>query len=319
MRSILVTGGAGFIGYHAAKRLLERGDRVTIADSFNEYYDPSLKVARAKSLLKVYRRLQVHKLDIADYPALERRLQGERFDLVLHLAAQAGVRYAAQDPFAYGRANLDGTLSILEFCRRFAVPRLVYASSSSVYGGNTKLPFKEGDRTDRPLSLYAATKKANEGMVYSYHRLYGLMATGLRFFTVYGPWGRPDMALFKFTKAILSGEAIELYNHGNMARDFTYIDDIVDGVMAAVDRPFPCETFNLARGESRRLAEYVVALEHALGRTADKVLRPIQAGESEATAADIAKARAFLDYRPSVSIEEGVRRFVVWFKEYYNY
>ncbi len=319
MARILVTGAAGFIGFHVAQALLARGDEVVGVDDLNNYYDPKLKEARL-AILQQSSSFAFHKLDVADKDAIFALVKETHPDVVCHLAAQAGVRYSLDNPFAYEETNGKGMLVILEACRHHEVDRLVYASSSSVYGGNKKLPFSEEDRVDRPISVYAATKKFNEELAHVYHHLFGLHTVGLRFFTVYGPWGRPDMALFKFTKKMLAGEPIQLFNQGKHQRDFTYIDDITAGVVAAIDQSgaFGHELFNLARGESVELMTYVKALERALGKEAEKELLPMQPGDVEATAADITKAKEQLGYNPQTSVEEGVRRFVEWYKEYYG-
>ncbi len=313
---ILVTGGAGFIGAHVARRLIDEGEKVEILDNLNEYYDPELKHARLREIVRLSED-RIHRIDIADEKSLHDIFRNGRFEAVVHLAAQAGVRYSLTNPEAYEESNLKGFLNILECCRRAGVSKLIYASSSSVYGANEKIPFSESDPVDRPLSLYAATKRANELMAYAYHRLYGIQTVGLRFFTVYGPYGRPDMALFLFTEAILRGRAIDVYNHGDMRRDFTYIDDIVAGTVSALRTDAACEVFNLGRGESQKLTDFIGALEKHLGRRAEKNLLPMQPGDVPATWADISKAQARLAYRPSVSIEEGVGKFVAWHKTFY--
>ena len=314
---IIVTGGAGFIGSHASKKLLERGDYVIIVDNFNDYYDPSIKRARVQEILKKYNNVEIAEADIADYSKMEEIFKRHKIDKVCHLAAQAGVRYSLINPFAYERSNVLGTLNILELCRHYSVNHLIYASSSSVYGANKKMPFSEEDRVDSPISLYSATKKSNEEMVFTYNHLYKLNCTGLRFFTVYGPWGRPDMALFKFTKNIIEDKPIDVYNNGEMARDFTFISDIVDGIIVAIDKCHGCEIFNLARGESVGLMEYIKEIEENLKRKAIKNMMPMQSGDVPATSADISKAKEKLGYNPKVSIKEGVKKFVDWYKEYY--
>ncbi len=320
MTRVLVTGCAGFIGFHVAKALLERGDTVVGVDSITPYYDPALKRARLRELRKLpsARRFTFHKADIADYQAMERIFRKHKPGKVCHLAAQPGVRYSLTDPFAYEHSNSLGTLTLLELCRHRGVKDFVFASSSSVYGGNEKLPFSETDNVDRPISAYAATKKYAEVLAHAYHHLYGLNCTGLRFFTVYGPWGRPDMALFTFTRLILAGKPIGLFNRGEHKRDFTYIDDVVEGVVAALDRPFGYEIINLARGESRPLLEFVAAIERATGKKAKRRLLPKQAGDVDTTAADISKAKRLLGYRPRTGIAAGVRAFVAWYREQYD-
>lgn len=316
--TILVTGGAGFIGFHTAKKLLERGDRVVVVDNFNDYYDPQIKKDRIRELEQKYEDLVVYKVDISDYEAMERIFLDNKINKVCHLAAQAGVRYSLSKPFTYLNSNISSFLNLLELCRHHNIKDLIYASSSSVYGNNKKLPFSEDDRVDTPISLYAASKKSNEEMAFTYHHLFGLNCTGLRFFTVYGPWGRPDMALFNFTDSILKGEAIDVYNYGDMARDFTYIDDVISGVIAAIDKSYPYEVFNLARGESIKLLDFIKEIEENLGQTASKNMMEIQPGDVPATSADISKAREKLDYSPQVSVQEGVKNFVDWYKNYFQ-
>lgn len=317
-KTILLTGGAGFIGFHTARVLLKRGDRVLIVDNFNDYYDPKVKRDRILELQKEFSDLAVYEIDLSGYEALEKVFQDNKIDKVCNLAAQAGVRYSLTNPFVYVNSNIVGFVNILELCRHYSVKDLVFASSSSVYGTNKKMPFSESDRVDNPISLYAASKKSNEEMAFTYHHLFGLNCTGLRFFTVYGPWGRPDMALFLFTKAILSGEPINVFNNGEMARDFTYIDDIVSGVIASIDKGFAYEIFNLARGESVRLLDYISELENNLGISAKMNMMPIQPGDVPKTSADIAKAREMLGYEPKTSVGEGVKRFAEWYREYFK-
>jgi UDP-glucuronate 4-epimerase len=319
MATILVTGCAGFIGFHTAKALLERGDTVVGVDSLTPYYDPRLKRARLRELRRVKGgRFTFHKVDIADYAAMQRVFKKRRIRKVCHLAAQAGVRYSLTNPFAYEHANNLGTMTLLELCRLHGVGHFIFASSSSVYGGNRELPFKEEHRVDTHISAYAATKKYNEVLAHAYHHLYGIHCTGLRFFTVYGPWGRPDLSLFKFAKNILEGKPIELYNRGRHARDFTYIDDIVQGVLAAIDRSYPYEIFNLGRGNKVALREFVVTIEEILGRKAKKRLLPMQKGDVEATHADIRKAKRMLGFRPRTGLREGVAKFLDWYREYHG-
>jgi len=313
----LVTGAAGFIGFHTARALLERGDQVVGVDNLNEYYDPTLKYGRLK-ILKTYPGFNFVKLDITNYDGMDRLFGEHHFPQVCHLAAQAGVRYSLNDPFAYQKSNLEGFLNILELCRHHGVQNLVYASSSSVYGGNDKIPFSVQDKTDRPLSIYAATKKANELMAYSYHHLFGLKCTGLRFFTVYGPWGRPDMALFKFTRAILAGEEIEVYNYGQMKRDFTYIDDIVAGILAALDHAYDWEIFNLGNSNPVDLDYFIDCLEKALGRKAIRKMLPLQAGDVPETYAVIESSTMKLGFVPQTAVEAGIAEFVKWYTQYYG-
>ena len=315
---ILVTGGAGFIGYHTTKRLLERGDDVVIVDNFNDYYEISLKEARIKDIKKINSDIRVERINLKDYDELEKVFKREKFDKVCHLAAQAGVRYSLDFPHKYIQSNTIGTLNILELCRHNNVTDLVFASSSSVYGNNKKMPFSEEDKVDTPISLYAATKKSNEEMAFAYHHLFGLNCVGLRFFTVYGPWNRPDMALSRFTKNILCGEPIDVYNNGEMYRDFTYVDDIVSGVVAAIDSELKYEIFNLARGESVKLMDYIAEIEKNLGKEAKKNMMPMQPGDVPATSADISKAQKLLDYKPRPSVDEGIKNFIEWYMSYYG-
>lgn len=314
-KRILVTGAAGFIGAATATALLERGDVVVGIDNINDYYSTALKRARLSGLAP-RKGFSFHQLDIADYAALSAAATG-RFDAIIHLAAQAGVRYSIENPFAYARSNLDGHLSLLELGRRLGVPHLVYASSSSVYGANSKTPFAEDDRTDAPVSFYGATKKANEIMSASYARLYGLPLTGLRFFTVYGPWGRPDMAYLVFAEKMLKAEPIEIFNEGRMGRDFTYIDDIVEGVLAAAERPPAAgeafhRVFNLGNDRPEELMTLVALLEKELGVEAKKVFKGMQKGDVERTWADISKARRELGYDPKTSLANGIARTIAW-------
>ncbi len=314
-KRILVTGAAGFIGYWTAKSLAEAGHSVIGVDNFNAYYDPALKRARAALLKDVCPILEA---DVSDRSALDRLLDAHPVDQVCHLAAQAGVRYSLENPFAYESSNALGTLNLLEFCRRRGVGSFVYASSSSVYGGNTKIPFSVDDPVDRPVSLYAATKRYNELQAHVYHHLYGMHCTGLRFFTVYGPWGRPDMALFKFTKAILEGNPIDVYNHGKMRRDFTFVSDIAAGVTAALAKDYPYEIFNLGDAHPVELTRFIEILEKTLGREAKKNLLPLQPGDVPATVADIAASQKKLGFNPTVRLEEGIPRFVAWYRDYHK-
>lgn len=314
-KRILVTGAAGFIGYWTAKRLAEDGHTVVGLDNFNTYYDPALKRARAKRLDGL---CPVLEADVADAPALEKIFAAHKFDQVCHLAAQAGVRYSLENPMAYQSANALGTLNLLELCRHRQVPTFVYASSSSVYGQNKKTPFSVGDPVDKPISLYAATKRYNELQAHVYHHLYGLRCTGLRFFTVYGPWGRPDMAYYKFTKAVLEGNPIDVYNGGRMRRDFTYITDIVDGVAAALAKSHACEIFNLGDAHPVPLTRFIGLLEKAAGQKARKNMRPMQPGDVPVTAADIGASRRKLGFKPKVRLEDGIPLFVDWYKSYHR-
>jgi UDP-glucuronate 4-epimerase len=320
---ILVTGAAGFIGMHVCQRLLARGDEVTGIDDLNDYYSPQLKADRL-ALLQAEPGFRFERLDIADTPAMQALFAGGGFERVVHLAAQAGVRHSIHHPMAYGHSNLVGYLNVLEACRHAKVQHLVYASSSSVYGGNTKMPFSEDDPVDRPVSLYAATKRANELMAHSYSHLYGLHATGLRFFTVYGPWGRPDMAYFSFTKAVLEGRPIDVFNHGRMARDFTYIDDVVEGIVRVLDRAPdtsagpPCHIFNIGNHQPEQLLDFIACIESATGRTARLNLLPMQDGDVPATYADVERLERWVGFRPTTKLLDGIRRFVDWYVGYYG-
>jgi UDP-glucuronate 4-epimerase len=348
--TVLVTGAAGFIGYHVSQRLLERGIPVVGFDSLTPYYDPALKRARLSRLEAVASHqgipfVQIH-ADLCDPLAVGSVFRGEAPDgsvlpcggpsRVVHLAAQAGVRHSLQNPEDYIQSNLVGFNHVLECCRRHGIAHFVYASSSSVYGGNTQLPFRESQSVDHPVSLYAATKKANELMAHAASHLHGLPATGLRFFTVYGPWGRPDMALFLFTKAILAGEPIDVFNHGRMVRDFTYIDDVVEAVTRVLDKPAtpdcrfdsnqpapevswaPHRLFNVGNAKPTPLLEYIEALEQALGIQAQKRFLPLQPGDVPCTAADTTALEAWIGFHPSTSVHEGVHRFVTWYRQYYG-
>ena len=332
---VLVTGAAGFIGMHVAQRLLARGDEVVGVDNLNPYYDVALKEARLGRLAG-YPGFRFVRLDVADTEALQKLFHQEGFLRVVHLAAQAGIRYSLINAQAYVQSNLVGFVNVLEGCRHGKVEHLVYASSSSVYGGNKKLPFSEHDNVDHPISLYAATKKSNELMAHTYSHLFGLPVTGLRFFTVYGPWGRPDMSYFKFTKAILEGSPIEVFNHGRMQRDFTYVDDIVEGVVRVLDRPphpqpgfdamnpdpatssAPYRIYNIGNHQPVDLMTYINVLERALGRTAEKKLLPLQDGDVVATYAQMAALQADIGFVPATSITDGIGHFVDWYCSYYH-
>jgi len=332
---ILVTGAAGFIGSALTLKLLERGDTVHGIDNLNDYYDVTLKKARLERL-STREKFSFEKLDIADRAEMGSLFARYKFDAVMNLAAQAGVRYSIENPHAYIESNIVGFCNILEGCRHSKVGHLVFASSSSVYGANTRLPFSEHDNIDHPISLYAATKKANELMAHTYAHLYGLPTTGLRFFTVYGPWGRPDMALFKFTKNILEGKAIEVFNNGNMIRDFTYVDDIVEGVVRVMDRPAepdpawnsaapdparsraPYRIYNIGNNKPVQLMRYIEVLERALGKKAQIEMLPMQPGDVPATTADVSALESDIGYRPKTTVEEGVPRFVEWYRRYYG-
>jgi UDP-glucuronate 4-epimerase len=335
MRKILVTGAAGFIGFHTSKRFLDAGDTVVGLDNLNDYYDVSLKKARL-DLLKELPRFRFIRMDIADREGMAALFKKERFERVVHLAAQAGVRYSLINPHAYVDSNLVGFINILEGCRHGNVRHLVFASSSSIYGANTRMPFSAHHNVDHPLSLYAATKKANELMAHTYANLYRLPCTGLRFFTVYGPWGRPDMALFLFTRAILDHQAIDVYNQGNMQRDFTYIDDIVEGIYRVsaripapdpawrADRPDPASSFapyriyNIGNNSPVELLYFIECLESSLGRKATLNLLPLQPGDVPATCADVDDLMADVGFKPATPIEAGIRQFVAWYREYYQ-
>ena len=321
---ILLTGAAGFIGFHLARRLLDAGKEVLGVDDLNAYYPVSLKQARLAQL-KVDNRFRFLELGIEDHDALTAAVAEQPLEAVVHLAAQAGVRYSLENPFAYIRANLAGHASILELCRHHqAKPWLLYASSSSVYGGNTKVPFAEEDRVDDPVSLYAATKRSDELMSYVYARLYGVHQIGLRFFTVYGPWGRPDMAYWSFTEKILRGEPIRIFNHGDMRRDFTYVDDVVGGLEAILQKgpcleaePIPHRIYNIGNNRPVALLRFVEILETCLGKKAQKVLEPMQPGDVQETYADIARLGADYGFVPGTPLEEGLPRFVEWFRGYH--
>jgi UDP-glucuronate 4-epimerase len=316
---VLVTGTAGFIGFHLAASLLDEGHEVVGLDNFNDYYSVRLKRDRHADLLRRdgFTELEA---DLSDAATVDRCFAAHRFDVVCNLAAQAGVRYSLTNPYAYSRSNLDGFLSVLEACRHHGVRRLVYASSSSVYGGNTKLPFSESDRVDSPVSLYAATKKANELMAHSYSHLYGMQTVGLRFFTVYGPWGRPDMAIWLFTEAMLAGKPIQVFNNGEMQRDFTYIDDIVAGVKASLfaDGLAPYEVINLGNHRSEKLMDMIGVVAEALGVEPRMQLLPMQPGDVPATYADVELAKRKLGFEPTTSIDVGIPRFIRWYREYHG-
>ncbi len=315
--TILVTGAAGFIGYHLSRRLLETGHTVIGVDNLNEYYDASLKRARIAQL-QPYAGFHFFQKDIEDLAGLREIFRNYEIGRICNLAAQAGVRYSLKDPFSYQKSNLEGFLNLLEIAREVRVDNFVYASSSSVYGANTKYPFAEGDRVDRPVSLYGATKRANELMAHAYGHLYEIPTTGLRFFTVYGPWGRPDMALFLFADAILHDRPIDVFNHGRMKRDFTYIDDIVTGTVAALERPFPFEVFNLGNSSTVELMEFIRIIEEELGVEAKKNLLPLQPGDVPETSADIEKSRRLLGFDPKTPVRDGIRSFLSWYRSYYG-
>jgi UDP-glucuronate 4-epimerase len=332
---ILLTGAAGFIGMHTAQKLLARGDEVIGVDNLNDYYEVALKEARL-ARLQQNPGFTFHRVDISDRDVMADLFATEKPQRVIHLAAQAGVRYSLENPHAYIDANIQGFLNILEGSRHNAVEHLVYASSSSVYGGNTSMPFHEHQNIDHPVSLYAATKKANELMAHTYSHLFGLPTTGLRFFTVYGPWGRPDMALFLFTKAMLENRPIDIFNNGEMVRDFTYVDDIVEGVVRLLDRPAepdpefdpsnpdpatsnaPYRVFNIGNNQPTRLMDYIGAIEKSLGVEAKKNFLPMQPGDVQATAASTLNLEKWVDFKPDTKVADGVSRFVDWYMEYYR-
>ena len=347
---ILVTGAAGFIGFHVVKKLLSLNYNVIGLDNINDYYDVTLKYRRlqetginkdsiewgVKTNSQVFNNYSFIRINIEDNESIMKLFEAENFDHVVHLAAQAGVRYSLQNPYAYINSNINGFLSILEACRHKPVKHLVYASTSSVYGANTNMPFSEHENTDHPISFYAATKKANEVMAHSYSSLYNIKTTGLRFFTVYGPWGRPDMALFLFTKAILEDKPIQVFNNGNMQRDFTYVDDIVNGICKALfipaepDKTYdnhnpdpatsyaPYKIYNIGNSRPNQLLDFISAIEKILGKQAKKEMLPMQAGDVPKTWADVSGLNKLAGYKPSTGIEEGIKNFLVWYKDYYN-
>jgi UDP-glucuronate 4-epimerase len=336
---ILLTGAAGFIGMTTTLRLLARGDEVVGLDNLNDYYEVSLKhnrLARLHAHEHAHKNFRFVQMDVADRDGMAKLFATEKFDRVIHLAAQAGVRYSLQNPHAYIDSNIVGFMNVLEGCRHSAVQHLVYASSSSVYGGHTKMPFSEHDSVDHPVSMYAATKKANELMAHTYSHLFRLPTTGLRFFTVYGPWGRPDMALFLFTKAILEGRAIDVFNHGKMQRDFTFVDDIVEGVIRVMDRPAepnphyssdvpdpgtsnaPFRVFNIGNHNPVQLLDYIGGIEAALGMKAKMNMLPLQDGDVPATHADVDALRDWVGFAPATDVRTGIARFVAWYRDYYK-
>jgi UDP-glucuronate 4-epimerase len=336
---ILVTGAAGFIGFHTVLRLLDRGDEVVGVDNLNEYYDVSLKEARLAETNKhpFASNFSFIKMDLADTSLTDALFAEHHFDRVVHLAAQAGVRYSLTNPHAYISSNIVAFANILEACRHNALKHLVYASSSSVYGGNTRLPFSEHDSVDHPVSLYAATKKSNELMSHTYSHLYDLPTTGLRFFTVYGPWGRPDMSPFLFANAILNNQPIKVFNHGDMLRDFTYIDDIVEGIVRVLDKAAttnsvydgdhpdpataiaPYRVFNIGNNHSENLMDFIGALESALGKTTEKILMPMQPGDVKATFADTSLLDAWVGFKPATALQQGIDKFIAWYRDFYGY
>ncbi len=313
---ILITGGSGFIGSAVAKKLMDRGDQVVIIDNFNDYYDPKLKEDRIKIFLKEYK-FKLYRGDIRDEKLLEKIFKTEKLDKIVHLAAMAGVRYSIKNPKIYADVNVMGSINLLELAVKYKIKNFVFASSSSVYGKNTKLPFSESDNVDKPMAMYAATKKADELIAHVYNSLYGLNVTALRFFTVYGPWGRPDMALFKFTKSIFSGEPIEVYNRGNMTRNFTYIDDIVSGVLTVLDKCKGYDVMNIGGDRAEKLTHYIEVIEENIGKKAKKKMMPMQPGDVPATVADIRKLKK-LGWKPTTRIEKGIKNFVEWYKSYHR-
>ena len=321
LNPLLVTGCAGFIGFHLCQRLLQEGNPVVGVDSLNDYYDPQLK--RDRLALLEQAGLQFHHLDLSESAPTSVLFAEHRFQRVVHLAAQAGVRYSKTHPHKYSASNLEAFLNILEGCRACQVEHLIYASSSSVYGANRKMPFSAGDRTDRPVSLYGATKKANEVMAHSYSWMYGIPVTGLRFFTVYGPWGRPDMALYVFAKAILENRPIEIFNHGNMMRDFTYVDDVVEGIVRLLIKPpqatqeeAPYNIFNIGNNHPIGLLDFVHIIEETLGKKAEVQLKPLESGEVVSTYADIAELEAYVGFRPDTPLEKGIQQSLSWYLDY---
>lgn len=314
---VLVTGAAGFIGFHLSKRLLEMDKEVIGVDNLNNYYNPVLKRERL-DILNGYKNFHFLKQDIADFESLYSSLKDNQFNLIVHLAAQAGVRYSLTNPMEYAKSNCMGTVSVFELAKCLNVPKVVYASSSSVYGNKKKVPLSEKDRVDRPVSLYAATKKFSELAAYTYHHIYGIEMIGLRFFTVYGEYGRPDMAYFKFANSIMKDEPIDVYNYGDLKRDFTYIDDIIDGILSAINHSFEYEIFNLGNSNPVKLMDFISILEEHLGKKAKKNFKEMQPGDVYCTYADISKAKRLLGYDPKTSVYEGLKRFAEWFKNEKN-
>lgn len=313
----MVTGGAGFIGSHLVKRLCKKGASVVVIDNLNNYYDPKLKKDRLKIFLKDCQ-FSFYKVDISNFKSLKKVFLKHKIDVIVHLAAQAGVRYSLKNPWAYERSNILGTLNLLELAKEYKINKFIFASSSSVYGKNKKMPFSEQDMTDNPISLYAATKKATELMACAYHELYDLPVAGLRFFTVYGPWGRPDMAYFKFADLMRRGQTIDLYNFGRMSRDFTYIDDIIDGILPLLEKDFNFEIFNLGNDHPEKLEKMVALLEKHFGVKFKKRMLPHQPGDAVSTWAYIKKAGKMLGFAPKISLEDGIKKFVEWYKDYFK-
>jgi UDP-glucuronate 4-epimerase len=316
MEKILVTGGAGFIGSNLSKKLIERGDEIVIIDNFNDYYNPQLKRDRLKVILKGCK-FKLYKADIRDLKTMERIFKKEKIDKIVHLAAMAGVRNSLRDPRLYADVNIMGSINILEMAVKYKIKNMVFASSSSVYGNNKKLPFSETDSVDTPISPYAATKKADELIAHAYNHIYGLNVTALRFFTVYGPWGRPDMALFKFTDSIIKGETIEVYNFGKMTRNFTYVDDIVSGIITVLDKGKGYGVMNIGGDKEEKLTRFIEVIEKNIGKKANKKLVPMQPGDVPATIADIRKLKK-LGWKPTTRIDVGIKNFVEWYKQYYK-
>ncbi len=316
MSKILITGGAGFIGCHLAQKLIQRGNTLILVDNFNDYYEPKLKKDRVKNLLRG-KKYKLYQVDIRERVKMENIFQKERPDEVVHLAAMAGVRYSLEKPFLYTEVNVMGTLNLLEVSCKYKVKNFIFASSSSVYGANKKIPFSENDFVDNPVSPYAATKKAGELLAHVYSQTWGLPVSGLRFFTVYGPWGRPDMAYFKFTRNILTGKVIDVYNQGKMFRDFTYIDDIIEGILKIMEKKRSYEIFNIGADRPEKLLKFIEVIEKNLGVKAKKRMLPMQKGDVPYTAADVRKLKK-LGWRPKVKIEEGIKKFVQWYKWYYK-
>ena len=315
-RTVLVTGGAGFIGSHLAKRLLEDGCRVIIIDNLNDYYSPELKKDRLKHLLTGHN-YTFYKTDICDLPSLRGIFKKHKIDIVCHLAAQAGVRHSLINPWIYGLTNVQGTINLIDLAKEAKVEKFIFASSSSVYGEKAKVPFRESYKTDSPSSLYAATKIANESIAHAYHYLHGLKIVGLRFFSVYGPWGRPDMAYYKFANLITQGKPIDIYNFGKMRRDFTYIDDIAEGIAAAIEKDFDYEIFNLGNSQTVELEKFISILEQNLGKKAERNYLGSNLADITQNWADISKAKKLLNFKPKTSVEEGLKKFVEWYKIYH--
>lgn len=312
---ILITGAAGFIGFHLSKKLLSDGHDIIGIDNMNEYYDPVLKKNRLK-LLSSSNRFSFHNFDICNYSEIEQLFKNHKINKICHLAAQAGVRYSLTHPHVYQKSNGEGFLNILELARHYNVENFVYASSSSVYGSNTKIPFSESDPVEHPISIYAATKRSNELVAHSYSHLFGVPCSGLRFFTVYGPWGRPDMALFIFTKSIINNEPISIFNNGNMIRNFTYVDDIVDGIIRVLDTPLPYEIYNIGNSRAEKLLDFINEIEKNLGKQSSRKFLPLQPGDVPNTVADIEKIKK-LGYEPKTNIDIGIKNFVEWYRDYY--